>query len=69
MKGHPHHKMAAQHSKGGKLDHQGSEHWEKGVEDTKVANGKYCSEMGAKEELKGQVDKLANYVQKNKMKY
>lgn len=47
----------------------GSAHWEKKIPDTMVADGKYCSEMGAAEELKGQVDKLASYTKKNKMKY
>lgn len=47
----------------------GSTHWENKVEDTMVADTRYCSEMGAKEELKAQVDGLANYVKKNKMKY
>lgn len=47
----------------------GSSHWEKKYEDTNVADGKYASEMGAPEELKGQVDALAAYAKKNKMKY
>lgn len=47
----------------------GNSHWEDKVEDTKVADGRYCSEMDAKQELKSQVDGLANYVKKNKMKY
>lgn len=47
----------------------GSAHWEKKMEDTSVAGGRYCSEMGAAEELKGQVDKLAGYVKKNRMKH
>ncbi len=62
MKSHPHHKgkgMAA----------QGPAHWEKKMSDVKVADGKYCSEMGAPEELKGQVDKLSGYVKSHKMKY
>lgn len=62
MKGHPHHK-----GKGMSAMNEG--HWEKKMSDTSVADGKYCSEMGAPEELKGQVDKLAAYVKKNKMKY
>lgn len=44
-------------------------HFQKKVEDTMVADGKYCSEMGAAEELKGQVNALASYAKKNKMKY
>lgn len=69
MKTHPHHKMASKHSKGGHVNHLGEGHWEKKIPDTSVADDRYCSEMGATEELKGQVDKLANYAKKNKMKY
>jgi hypothetical protein len=47
----------------------GNAHWEKKHDGTETADGKYCSEMGAPEELKGQVDKLAQYAKKNKMKY
>ena len=47
----------------------GNAHWEKHPGDTNVADGRYCSEMGATEELKGQVDALASYAKKNKMKY
>lgn len=47
----------------------GNSHWEEKVADTDVAGGRYCSEMGAKEEMKGQVDKLASYVKKNRMSY
>ncbi len=47
----------------------GNAHWEDKVEDTMVADTRYCSEMNAKEEMKGQVDKLAGYVRKNKMSY
>lgn len=45
------------------------DHWEKKMDGTNVADGKYCSEMGAPEELKSQVDALAAYTKKNKMKY
>lgn len=45
------------------------DHWQKKLEDVQVAGGRYASEMGAPEELKGQVDKLANYVKKNRMQY
>jgi hypothetical protein len=62
MKDHP-------HQKGRGMSAMREGHWEKKVEDTKVADGKYCSEMGAKEDLKGQVDKLAGYVKSHKMKY
>lgn len=47
----------------------GNAHWEDKVEDTMVADVRYCSEMDAREELKADVDGLANYVKKNKMKY
>jgi hypothetical protein len=47
----------------------GNAHWEDKVEDVELADTRYCSEMDAKEELKRQVDGLANYVKKNKMKY
>lgn len=45
-------------------------HWEKKVEDVGVADGKYASsEMGNPEELKRNVDALASYTKKHKMKY
>ena len=47
----------------------GNAHWEDKVEDTMVADTRYCSEMDAKQELKRSVDGLAGYVKKNKMKY
>jgi hypothetical protein len=62
MKDHPHHK-------GKGLQAMGPGHWEKKLADVEVADGKYTSEMGAPEELKGQVDKLASYAKKHKMKY
>jgi len=62
-------KMAGKHSKDGHVDHMGASHWQKPVEETEVADGRYCSEMNAKEELKGQVDGLANYTKSHKMKY
>lgn len=46
----------------------GNSHWEKHPEDTKVADTRYASEMGANQEGKASVDGLANYVKKNKMK-
>lgn len=45
------------------------DHWEKDMGDTKVANGKYASEMGNAEDLKESVNKLADYAKNNKMKY
>lgn len=47
----------------------GNSHWENKVEDTEVADTRYCSEMDAPEELKRSVDGMAGYVKKNKMKY
>lgn len=44
-------------------------HWAKDKSDTKVADGRYCSEMAGAEELGEQVNKLAEYTKKNKMKY
>jgi hypothetical protein len=55
--------------KAGLMQPMGSSHWEEKVPDTEMQDSRYCSEMGAKEELKGQVDALASYVKKNKMKY
>lgn len=61
------------HNKGsgkeGLMAPMGSGHWEKKYEDTEVADTRYASEMGAPEELKKQVDGLASYVKKNRMKY
>lgn len=61
--------MAKEKSKGGGMPYFQRDHWEKDVPETKTANGKYASEMGAPEELKGQVDALADYAKRNKMKY
>lgn len=44
-------------------------HHEKMLSDVDMQDSRYCSEMGAADELKGQVDKLAGYVKKHKMKY
>ena len=45
-------------------------HWTKDQGETNVADGKYAnSEMGNPEELKEDVNKLAEYAKKNKMKY
>jgi hypothetical protein len=62
MAGHPHHKGAG-------MPYFEKEHWQKDVADVDMQDKRYCSEMGAAEELKGQVDKLASYVKKNAMKY
>lgn len=56
--------------KGRGMAEMGPSHWEKKVEDTNVADGKYAkSEMGNPEELKESVNKLASYVKSHKMKY
>ncbi len=47
----------------------GSSHWEKTVTQTECAGGRYASEMGAPEELKSQVDGLANYVKSHRAKH
>lgn len=44
-------------------------HWEKKIEDVSVADGRYSSEMNQSEEDKANVDALANYTKKHKMKY
>jgi hypothetical protein len=45
-------------------------HWEKKPGETMCADGKYAnSEMGNPEELKNDVNALASYAKKNKMKY
>jgi len=62
MKGHPHHK-----GKGMAVMKEG--HWEKAHSPAKPAGGQYCSEMGAPEELKSQVEKLSSYVKKNREKH
>jgi len=57
------------HGSGGGMPYFEKGHWEKKIEDTMVADGKYCGDMDAAEDLKGQVDALANYAKKHKMKY
>lgn len=44
-------------------------HWEKKMADVNVADGKYSSEMNQAEEYKADVDALASYAKKHKMKY
>lgn len=44
--------------------HEG--HWEKDVQEVDSMDTRYCSEMGAKEELKKSVDGLVNYAKKHK---
>jgi hypothetical protein len=44
-------------------------HWEKKLSDVSVADGKYTSEFGQAEEYKKDVDALASYAKKHKMKY
>lgn len=55
--------------KAGLMQPMGSGHWEKKIPDTMVADTRYASEMNACEEMKGQVDGMANYVKKHKMKH
>lgn len=55
--------------KEGLMQPMGSSHWERKVEPTGTADDRYCSEMGAESELKGQVDALASYAKKNRMQY
>lgn len=45
-------------------------HWEKKMADVSVADGKYSSgEMNQEEEYKADVNALASYAKKHKMKY
>jgi len=44
-------------------------HWEKKMADVSVADGKYSSEFNQAEEYKSDVDGLASYAKKHKMKY
>ena len=45
-------------------------HWEKKMSDTMMADGKYSTgEMNQAEEYKADVDALASYAKKHKMKY
>jgi len=60
--GHPHDKMAA-------MPQFNEGHWEKKIGDVSLADGKYSSEMGQEQEYKHDVDCLAAYAKKHKMKY
>lgn len=44
-------------------------HWEKKMTDVSTGGGRYSSEMNQAEEYKADVDALASYVKKHKMKY
>lgn len=59
---HPHDKVSA-------MPKFNEGHWEKKMEDVSVADGKYSSEMNQAEEYKKDVDALASYAKKHKMKY
>lgn len=59
---HPHDKMAA-------MNQFNEGHWERKSPETEVADGRYSSEFGQAEEYKKDVDALANYAKKHKMKY
>jgi hypothetical protein len=55
--------------KGRGMPYFNNDHWEKKPEDVKVSNLKYATEFGNPEDLKESVNKLSDYVKKNKMKY
>jgi hypothetical protein len=59
-KAHAKHNAMAQFNEG---------HHEKKMSDVSVADGKYSSEMNQAEEYKHDVDALASYAKKHKMKY
>lgn len=59
-KAHAKHNAMAQFNEG---------HHEKKMSDVSVADGKYSSEMNQAEEYKNDVDALASYAKKHKMKY
>lgn len=59
---HPHDKIAA-------MPQFNEGHWEKKLGDIDTANGKYSSEMGQEQEYKKDVDALASYAKKHKVKY
>ena len=59
---HPHDHMAA-------MPQFNEGHWEKKMTDVDTADGKYSSEMNQSEEYKHDVDALAAYARKHKMKY
>lgn len=59
---HPHDKISA-------MPQFNEGHWEKKMTDVDVADGKYSSEMNQAEEYKEDVDALASYAKKHKMKY
>lgn len=61
-KSHPHDKMAA-------MPQFNEGHWQKSYQDVDVADTKYTSEFGQAEEYKKDVDALASYARKHKMKY
>ena len=61
-KSHPHDKMSA-------MPQFNEGHWEKKPADTLTGGSRYASEMNAPEELKQQVDGLANYAKTHKAKH
>lgn len=60
---HPHDKMAA-------MPQFNQGHWERDIEDVELADGAYsqAGEFGQCEDYKRDVDGLANYAKKHKMK-
>ncbi len=57
------------HAKIAAMPQFNKDHWEKKMSDVNVADGKYSSEMNQAEEYKNDVDALASYAKKHKMKY
>ena len=59
---HPHDHMAA-------MPEFNKPHWEKNVSEVDSMETRYCSEMGACEEYKKQVDGLVNYAKKHRAQH
>ena len=56
-------------SKVGGMPRFNADHWEKKMSDVNMSGSRYASEMGAPEELKASVDKLAGYVKSHKAEH
>jgi hypothetical protein len=63
------HSKEAHAQKPGAMKQFGEGHWEKDLADVETAGGRYASEMNTAQEYKEQVDKLAAYAKKHRMKY